>query len=255
MMGLPTKWITGVGRSGTTWMAVVLSRATEDGHFYHEPCIPVDKHGGVDIIEGRVDPVDWWVKTRVPVVVDRMDRDQKWVNSPWYGEANSLVRFAIPAIRHWYPDAPVLHLCRDGREVVRSLHPRVIYTTGGGINNIFAPQPGEPYWDDWHKMTRFEKLCWLWQSGVRLVDPQADSRIEFRKMLTDYDYFTEAVSEPIGIPVSRDHWEDYRRPTRKKNHTKRHTLPPVEEWDREMNKTFWRICGDAMDLVGFGREA
>lgn len=252
MDGRPTKWISGFGRSGTTWIAVVLARATEEGHFYHEPCIPIDKHGALDTVEGNHDPVKWWTKVRTPVVLERMREDrEKWAKSPWYGEANSLIRYNIPVVRKLYPDAPVLHLHRDGREVVRSLHARVIYSPRGGINNQNRPQPGDPWYDQWSGFDRFEKLCWFWQHGVMFMDPLADSRIEFRTMLTDFDYFTEAVSDPIGIPVSREHWEDYRRPKRKKNHTRKFTLPHHDEWGPTMTRQFWAICGDAMDLLGY----
>ena len=250
----PTKWVTGVGRSGTTWLSAVLRSVPGPGHFYHEPCVTIDKEARTF---DKDDSWVWWVNTREPQIEKFIaNRPKHWADSPYYGECNSMIRYHTAALRRRYPDAPVLHLHRDGRDVVRSMYARRIYTPGAGINNALRPTGDMQWADEWDKplFGRFGKLCWFWASGAMVADDHATGRIRFDRMVTDYEYFSRAI-DPLGIPVSYEYWEARQRHTKTRNATKSQTLPHWRDWSPGMEGTFWMICGEAMGRLGYNREA
>jgi len=242
-------WITGFGRSGTKWLANTLA-TVKPGHVYHEPCIAFDKAAPR---YGARASLEWWCEQRMPKMQELVDRDWSlWEGSPWYGEVNSLIRYHCAAIRATYPTAPLLHLYRDGRDVVRSLHARQIFVEGGGVNNTICPQELDPYFSEWEGLTRHQKLCWFWQDGIRSVFWHATGKIQFEKMTSDYDYFWEHVVAPTGVEVPRATWETFGSvPGVLQNTTKTHKKAPYSGWTSGEKRHFWQICGPAMALLGY----
>lgn len=242
-------WVTGFGRSGTKWLANLLAKES-GGHFYHEPCIVFDKAAPRDPDGSK----KWWIESRVPKIAELRERDSElWSRCDWYGEVNGLIRFHAAVIAEIYPTAPLLHLHRDGRDVVRSLMARQIYTPGGGVNNLHAPDPGDRHRGRWRSYTRFQKLCWFWQDGVNRVLPYETGRICFERMITDYGYFDAAVCAPAGFtPIRNSAWqaavEDF-GPAR--NATKDHVMPAYPDWPDFEKQQFWDICGHTMRVLGY----
>jgi hypothetical protein len=93
----------------------------------------------------------------------------------------------------------IVHLVRDGRDVVRSLH--------------------------------------HWYNGGR----------DFGRCCNDW---SEAVDMMAGYDVL--HLEDLSS-AKVRDARSGHNLPHWEDWDPKMTEEFWRICGEQMAKMGYGR--
>ena len=78
-----------------------------------------------------------------------------------YGEVNSLLRYNADWLRRRF-DPVLLHVTRDGREFVRSAYERDVLTAHQRQLPI-VPTDDDPFAEAWPEMSRFERICWIWQ--------------------------------------------------------------------------------------------
>ena len=114
---------------------------------------------------------------------------------------------------------PVIHLVRDGRDVVRSLHQwyqrhGCIRTNSDG-QAVITGKHGDPI--------SFEECCLEWQQAIDIMGHRTTVRVE-----------------DLSTPEAKDAQSSY-------------VLPHWTEWDDEMTETFWSLCGDAMKRMGYER--
>jgi len=103
--------VTGMGRSGTLWLARLLD-ADPTVRVHHEP-INSDADRYVEAYYGRLDPLAWMEKRKAAM-------HRIWQRAPEqdYAEVNSYLRYEVATLYHL--GVPVFVLVRDGRYVVRS---------------------------------------------------------------------------------------------------------------------------------------
>ena len=142
-------------------------------------------------------------------------------------ESNGHLWGQIPEIRERYPDAAVIHQVRNGRLVIRSHLAR-------------------------HPERTFGQVCERWQVvNDRLAQaiPSAD-RYRLEDLVTDFDAFRRLAERCGAGRVDRQAWERVRT-TRVNALRKGHWLPPPAHWPTETEATFWRICGETMEAMGY----
>ena len=237
-------FILGMGRSGTNFLASMLGKCP-DALVFHEP-MEEDFTAFVEAHKSNDGALLYFTDFRLA----RMHELAKGQNIQHYGEVNSALRFHAKAISTALPKARLLHLVRDGREVVRSIMERRHYTaeTNAGHHDLH-PLPSDPLFERWDTLSRFEKVCWLWTDANRRLAEDIPKWVAFESLVSDYDYFKENLLDYIGLEMSESQWSDMvRAPT---NVTKKFSFPPWQQWDAVQQAAFETICGEQMAHFGY----
>lgn len=124
---------------------------------------------------------------------------------------------------------PVIHLVRDGRDVVRTHMARKA-----------------------HLGRTFEHACRRWaMRNERLCrDIGARDRFQLKHLTTLVDEFL-ILAENLGANrFDRDAWERVRNQP-KNQRTTPHVIGPYDQWTKEQQAMFWDICGPAMEECGY----
>jgi hypothetical protein len=170
-------------------------------------------------------------------------------NPATYGEVNGLLRCHAQAIKNVFPEATILHLVRDGRDVVRSTMPRRTMTPRNPFSMFIHPIQTDPWRGRWSEMDRFARICWFWQEENCRLRQTIGQTVQFEKLLSSFDYFHDRVLEPCHIEIDRKTWEEaIPSPL---NATVSHQMPKWEEWSLGQKKTFMEICGEEMARCGY----
>ena len=112
----------------------------------------------------------------------------------------------------------IVHLVRDGRDVVRSLDQW--YRANTCVRPIST---GEVIFTGRSVDVPFAEICIEWRHAVNVMSGHHTMRVE-----------------DMASPEAKDQAGKY-------------TLPHWTEWSPEMTDTFWSICGKEMDLMGYER--
>ncbi len=241
------KWdfffILALGRSGTNFLANFLSQA-QDAYVFHEPVLE-DFNAYVKAFYSPADAAKYIQGFRKREIYLRM----RCIESGVYGEVNSNLRRHAEAIKNAFPNATLLHLVRDGRDVVRSLIPRRIMTVKDPIATRIHPKDLDPWKTQWREMDRFSRLCWLWQVENSYLRTTIGKPVQFEKILSSYEYFSSQILEPCGIQIDKRDWENAIAHPR--NTTREFSMPKWNEWTAEQQKIFREICGEEMEQCGY----
>ncbi|MCK4523532.1 sulfotransferase [candidate division WOR-3 bacterium] len=166
-----------------------------------------------------------------------------------YGEVNGLLRRHCNTIHKFYPNSKIIHLVRDGRNVVRSMMSRKSFKWYDIGTRFVHPLKGDSYWNKWHLMSRFEKLCWYWMIDNKYLRLNCKYQIEFEKLISNYDYYKMNVLDLLEIEQSNDSWENLVK--KPKNVTKRYSFPHWSKWSSKNKNSFRNICSDEMESLGY----
>ncbi len=242
-----TNWkfffILGFGRSGTAFLADLLNSAP-GAYVFHEPVledIPAHLRAHYDAMTA----VRYLNGFRWMEICTRMRGQVPGV----YGEVNSHLRCHVAAIKHTLPRVTLIHIVRDGRNVVRSTIPRRMMTPRNPFSLMIHPLNSDPWYSYWSKMDRFARLCWYWQEENRRLRMNIGQTIQLEKILTNYGYFHDEVLVPLGIEVDQKTWQAATASPR--NATTTHQMPKWDDWTPEQQHIFREICGDEMAKYGY----
>lgn len=185
-------FIIGAGRSATTAFAKILATAP-NGETYVEqaPKLQIESR---HLLKGILkDPAGTFFALKNPAIQEANQRGKI------YGDKSPTYLPFIPNIlTNW--KSRIIFLTRDGRDVVRSSMNWVEYYKSNGFAmaeddasssrsrpeedlwdySRLRPNPGEPYFDQWRELSRFEKFCWLWANfnalGLSLLEQEDRDR-------------------------------------------------------------------------------
>ena len=241
--------ITGTGRSGTQLLSDMLA-STGSARVFHEPNFWEDV-GTMDFLRRDSNlSMQYWKDFRGVEVYRRWMEEP---HLPFYCEVNGTIRYQIPAIKEIYPSSKLLMVVRDGRGVVRSVMGWPQFY-GPGSKGAFAlsPLPEDPYWSEWSRMSRFEKVCWSWNDTHEFLMRQIPEGrwLRLELLTTDFDYFTERLSKYIDIEISYETW-NAAVSKRSRNATREYGFPEWKDWSGEQKDAFVRICGETMSKLGY----
>ena len=230
-------FIVGMGRSGTTFLANLLRRAP-GASVYHET--KGDSNALVEAYWDLRKGEKYIQGTRKRLIAARVMQSHCQV----YGEVNSLLRFHVDALRN-LGSPIILHLVRDGRNVVRSGMNRNTFTPADKrMTGRLRPHIGDPYDNRWNTMDRFARMCWYWASTINYLLQLQVPTVRFEDLIGSYEQFKNQILEPLGLEISREHWQgEIRKP---KNATEQKTFPVWEDWTLEQKCQFLEICGNTM---------
>jgi hypothetical protein len=236
-------FILGFGRSGTAFMASILNQAP-NAYVFHEP-VTEDffAHTWVHYFPSSADR--YMQGFRKKEIFFRM----RHISSGVYGEVNSLLRCHAGAIKNVFPEASLIHLARDGRDVVRSTASRQAMTIRDPFTLSLRPAPSDPWQGHWRNMDRFARICWYWQEENRRLREGVGRIVQFEKILSSYEYFLKEVLEPCHIYIDEGAWAA--AVSIPQNISRSFSMPKWEQWSLEQQNVFHKICGTEMSACGY----
>jgi len=243
-------FILGMGRSGTKFLSELLG-TDKTALVFHEP-ITEDFESTVAAHKSNSNAEEYiksYRKKRMYLLAIDHLRSSPYKIIRIYGEINSALRFHAGALQKFFPNAKILHLVRDGREVVRSIMARKHYTKTGVGHHSLAPREDDFFFCEWDRLTRFEKVCWLWADANKRLRENVRRYVQFEKLISDYSYFHENIESYIEIDIGEEQWS--KAVKKPENVTKAHVFPHWTEWDTSLMKSFNNICGGQMVELGY----
>ncbi|MFW9867188.1 MAG: sulfotransferase [Candidatus Thorarchaeota archaeon] len=236
-------FILAIGRSGTKFFSQLLDKS-ENSYIVHEP-VRSDFRAYKEAFFSERKAYKYFKNFRKKEIYLRA----KLKNFEIYGEVNSVMRRHCNAIREVFPKVKILHLIRDGRDVVRSMMARKTMTSEDQNTNNIRPTKENPWYDKWVNMNRFEKLCWYWDVENRYLHENVEKTIYFEKLISDYEYFNKKLLTPLNLNIPQEVWEmEVKSP---KNKTKKHAITHWKDWNPERLESFSKICGETMKSLGY----
>lgn len=241
-------FILGTGRSGTQLISDLLN-STEKALVFHEPNFREDV-ATLDILRREGDrAIQYWREFRSTEIYRRWSKTNKQL----YGEVNGTIRYQVPAIQHFYPKAKLLLLSRDGRGVVRSVMgwPQFYGEDSKGAYAL-TPLYGDPYFESWPSMSRFERVCWAWRETNEYLSgliPE-DGWIQLEQIIKEYDYFSEKIFANVGLTVPHEKWNEVVS-KKSPNASRSYDFPDWKDWTSEQKASFQKICGETMVKLGY----
>ncbi len=236
-------FILGFGRSGTAFMANFLNQAAGT-HVFHEPAFE-DFYAHARAHYNPKAAENYIHGFRKKEMCLRM----RHIPSGVYGETNGNLRCHANAIKKEFPNAPLLHLVRDGRDVVRSHMSRRTMTLKNPFSMSMHPVESDPWKDRWSGMDRFARICWYWQEENRRLRTNIGKTVQFEKIISSYEYFSSEILAPCQVEIDKKTWETVVVSPR--NTTKEFSMSKWNDWTPEQQKSFRDICGDEMEKCGY----
>jgi len=238
-------FILAIGRSGTKFLASLLNKAS-GAYVVHEP-VREDFQAYLEAFYSEERAESYIRSFRKKEIYIRIRN--KEINT--YGEVNGVLRRHYHALKIAFPNAKFIHLVRDGRDVVRSMMSRYTMTLHDPVTSKIHPHVNDPWYryKKWKNMDRFEKICYYWQIENKYLRERIPKRVQFEKILTDYEYFKENVLFPLNIYIPIETWKEFIK--KKVNPSTKYILPYWEQWNKELIEKFNKICGEEMTKNGY----
>ena len=237
-------FIVSTGRTATGWLSHLLNKM--DGYLViHEPVFEEAKAHKIACENPE---------STIPYIMFRKreiySRCRSLPGLYGYGEVNGNLRRHIIAISKIFPGAAIIHLVRDGRDVVRSVLSRTAFTEKHSVYNETFIQPTyELTAEAWLQLSRFEKFCWVWKAENEFIRKNTSFHARFEDIISSYALFRKQILEPLGIELEKAVWQaSVQRP---QNVTKEYAIGSWDDWTAEQQKQFIRICSKEMQEYGY----
>lgn len=258
-------FIVSTGRTGTHFLSHFFNKNFSDVNAYHEPkpdLFLLD----INYLRNKVSEKRAWsmFKGYRKKLLSQAANDGKI-----YIESNSKVSFLLPLLKRQFSDYKVIHIVRDGRDVVRSKYSRK--TSGKYVKDVYLFSDKDPkdrlnagdFKDDpfrsrWAKLDRFSRICWHWMKKDSLIRREIENdrrciTVKFEdifvkkdlnvwKNMIDFAGLTgKMVNEDILSYINN----------KRSNQVKDFELPDYKYWDDHKKTLFKEIAGDYMEKMGY----
>jgi hypothetical protein len=244
----PRRWFfLSTARSGSTWLARMLDRASSArglheftlNHRFHGAALTRDKRTGEQVDALFADE---------PLLEQLMRESREWDSSleADVAEANVYLVHALSTLRKVFPDAMLVHLCRDPNSVVRSLLSRRWYETPHDSAHPHVPA------SDWETGSQLDRVAayvvWVNEQLLAACLP----RVQLEELAADPQSFADAmarlgiafyprlVGDSFGEAVNLGTTNDVR---------------PVSAWGRGERRRLAARLGQLPARLGYGRSA
>jgi len=235
--------VVSTGRTGTQWLAGLLARAP-GARVEHEP-VPVETWAHRAALQDPEAAIRYVNGFRLKEIYLRVRRQ----DPACYGEVNGILRRHVDAFRDAVPRLRLVHLVRDGRDVVRSLVSRGTWAGQHPVYGGFTPPPVDDVARSWDERSSFERACWLWTWENAHMRERIPNLARLEDITSSYDAFRDQILEPLQLELGEAAWAEARNAV--ENLTGSHTMPAWDEWSSEEKEAFRRICGDEMARYGY----
>ncbi len=235
--------IVSTGRTATKWLAAILDQAC-GAYVVHEP-VPQEEYYHAQAISYPAATKPYLYEFRIREMALRIREHNPMV----YGEVNSVLRFHITALQEIIPAMKIIHLVRDGRDVVRSVFNRRIKARKTPLYDKITPPILDKFSSQWHTLTAFEKICWGWKAENQFMRENTKLRARFEDITASYPLFSQQILRPLGLSLKEELWrQTVRRPV---NATKKYVVGSWDDWTDEQQQQFTSICGSEMQEYGY----
>ena len=248
-------FIVSTGRTGTKFFAHFLDEFS-NVYGLHEP-EPDFLELAINYARNKVEKIE--AIRRIEKNRRALCRSVKRQRLEKYVESNNrFFSLLEPLDKIFNGNLKVIHIIRDGRDYVRSGMSRNWYND----KDEFAKKdlrlkatyfPEDNYYNQWHQMSRFEKICWRWQKKDGFIYQNIDKidntiRVKFEDIFKTDDYksvFT--IAEYIGLPQNETERMIDKMMGKEVNSTKEYAISKWTEWDDERIDKFDEIAGEHME--------
>ena len=236
-------FVLAIGRSGSMFLSHLLCRSP-DASVFHEPVLA----------DFAAYPRAYFDEEAAESYIRRFRKREIYLRLRGeevrtYGEVNTNLRRHCKVLRREFTNSTLLHLVRDGRDVVRSMMSRRTFQPWDPVTSLIHPKEEDPWRSAWPRMSRFERCCWYWLVENRYLRTCADKTVQFENLLSDYGYLQRSILDPLSLHIPRDQWRS--AVNRPENATKRYRIPHWSHWDADMRDAFDTICGEEMQRNGY----
>ncbi|QTA83260.1 p-loop domain-containing protein [Desulfonema limicola] len=238
--------ITSTGRTGTTLLAKMLNAISEN-YIVHEP-VQEEQYYHAQAIMNHIEALPYIENFRLSEMAYRINK----TNCNRYGEVNSALRRHIVELKNRAPFFTIIHIIRDGRNVVTSMLNRNSLTINDRVYNTMIPPKKDINPEEWSVMNRFQKICWMWAYENRYMREHCDYSVRFENLISDYEYFRQNILVPLNLNLSYEIWEQFiKNPVNTNDSVIKSNS--YKEWTDEQKAYFWEICGPEMKQFGYFR--
>ena len=237
-----TIFVTSTGRTGTDFFTTLFNDYVSNAWSLHEPR-PAFRRRSHQLIKRKPTLFDKYY-FKIPRI--------RWHRShgeEWYVETNYHLATAIDFLREVFPQTTVIHVIRDGRDVVTSWLNKYRYITN---DHLLPEHVGDveamKNWKSWNPL---QKLAWYWKT-INLLAGQSEPDMWLRFE----DIFAgdkKAVFEVLDRFKSLDYDAAQVKQllNKKVNKTRTPFFPGYEQWPSLWKEQFHEIAGDAMKRFGY----
>lgn len=239
---MKASFITSTGRTGTGFFVHLFNNHVKNSWSLHEPKPAFRSRAGRLIKEG-VKPFDV-TYFKIPRLFRGMTAEKEV-----YVECNYHLASAMDVVRGAFPESQIIHIIRDGRDIVTSWLNRNRYIDNDHITPFETGDlDAQKKWDKW---TPLQKLAWHWCVINRNAEKSnPDLFIKFEDIFSDDNSHLLKVLDTIG-GLDYDKDEVTKALSTKQNYTKKAFFPEYDEWPDYWKKQFWEIAGDTMKHFGY----
>ena len=242
-------FITGMGRSGTKFLGSFLG-------------IDTNVYSTHEYIGNREYwLVSWYLGSKYSKVILKKTKTkiESEINKAVFIDVNGYLSDSTDSLREVFGNPKIFHLVRNPKKVVPSL---MIRRDDKGIHKI--PKT-EKEIEAWTSMNKLEQVCINWvQTTEDLLKSEAEL-ILFENLISDYNYLSEKILNPLGINISEKQYNDFK--SKKINKTrgwlyrylyakykgKQQISKTItfDDFDEEQRRQFYNICGPTMEKLGY----
>lgn len=235
-------------RSGTKWLVNMLDKSSSV-EAQHEFSLnhTFDEQTGLTKHKRTTQDFAIWSQNDAEVRT-YLENIKKWIVSRNndYAEANVYFAHIMPIVTEVFPEATIVHLHRDGREVVRSLLNRSWYDTPEDTKH-----PGFSI-DGWTNMTQLEKACWYYRLTNETIEEYSQQRVVFEQLTSSPEQFTQILTK-LGIRITLPEVaEQQHKQIVNANYSD--SVPPFSEWSVGDQQLFQSICNSTLSTLGYTNQ-
>lgn len=238
-----TYFFLSTARSGSLWLSTLLDAATSVkachefslNHRYRNGILSQEKRTGNGFVELCDNPAE--IRQLLAE-----SRDWQEAQSKDCAEANIYLEECLPVLEEVFPDAVLVHVHRDPKEVVRSIINRHWYDTPDDDRHPRFLVEG------WEFLSQFEKACWYVRHVYERLARACGHAICFEQMTHDFQYLSSRLKE-LGIAVyPRLAHEAFSHVI---NANRVADFPVYQQWPEEDKCTFHSIVWPVIMALGY----
>jgi hypothetical protein len=244
-------FITGMGRSGTSFISMLLSK------------IP-NVYVGHENTGSREFRLLSWYMNNTEYATEYLERVklkiESNINSQWYIDSDSYLQNATDELQKVFQPQGIFHLVRHPKDVVRSIY------SWRNENEIHLIPKEKKEIQRWIQGDRFEQICWNWKNTVEQLLEKNIPVIKLEELTNDYNYFNQKLLIPFGFNLEKNQWEQIKKVKVNKSRStifryfyakikgkfyQPVSLPEYFQWSENHKKIFKEYCFPAMQQLGY----
>ena len=243
-------FIVSTGRTGTKFFAHFLNQFSST-YAVHEPS-PALLRLGINYARNKV--TKQYATQKIERYRRPMCKQVKRENVDKYIESNNRFFSLLEPLNKVFKQSKIIHIVRDGRDYVRSGMSRNWYTeddkSHSRLRAIYFPD--DPYYDQWDKMSRFEKICWRWQKKDGFILDSITNvsnviTVKFEDIFKDENYSgLYKITDYLKLDRSEVETMVEKMMNKRVNSTKDYEISKWPNWRSERKEKFDEIAGEHM---------